>query len=214
MKRFLFLFFLSLLFLSGCNSIADPLGFTESSDAVLDTVTKEEVQANIKNENYTSIEDMLDGNFTLVDVISEGTNQTTNIFATRQFTLNELSSLIQKGTNPDEVSEVQDNKQILIYNDEILTLQVDEKDPDLVLAEVATKEFVREHYSPNYFNGFFALWVLDEVLDVDDWGKKRANACKQGNCYGGYFNTKKYRSGDVGSLRSSSSRGGGLFSGK
>ncbi|GAA0484229.1 hypothetical protein GCM10008986_06820 [Salinibacillus aidingensis] len=211
MKRYVFLIILSLLFLSGCGSLGLNRGM---SGAELDQQSREQVEENIGGQTYADIESLLEDNFTLVDVISEGTNESTRIYATKQFTMDELSSLVQQGSDPEEVSDVQDQKQIFIYQDDILTLQMDENEDGLLLMELATTEFVRNHYSPNFFNGFFALWLLDDVLDVDDWAKKRTRRCAGGDCYGGYMNSKKYRSGDVGSFRGFFSRGGGPGVGK
>lgn len=200
-----------LLFLSGCGGFGSERGMSGSN---LDPESKEQVTENIEGQTYSTIENLLEDNFTLVDVISEGTNETTRIYGTRQFSLDELANLLEQGTNPEEVSDVQNQKQVLIYSDDILTLQMDENEDGLLLIELATTEFVRNHYSPNYFNGFFALWLLDDVLDVDDWAKKRSNRCAGGDCYGGYMNTQKYRSGSAGSFRGFSSRGGGPGVGK
>ncbi len=200
-----------LLLLSGCGSIGDR-GMTAS--VAIDEISKEEVKSAIETGNYSSIKTLLDDNFSLVDVVSEGNNEQSYIYATRQFGLEELSPLIERGMKAEQVSDIQENKQIFIYSNYILTLQEDQEDPELLLLELASTEFVRNHYTPNYFSGFFALWLLDDVLDVDDWGKKRTQACKQGNCYGGYYNTDKYRSGDIGSLRGSTTRGGGPGTGK
>ncbi len=204
----------SFVFLTGCGLLTEEVdkGINASS---LDSIDKETVEGNVKTESYSSIKQLLDQNFTLVDVISEGSNETTRIYATSQFSIQELSSMFEDYTNPDQVSDIKNEKQAFVYSNDFLTVQLDQEDKSIVLMELATKEFVRNHYAPNYFDGLFALWVLDEVLDVDDWGKKRSQSCyNTGNCYGGYVKTDKYRSGGIGNLRGSTNRGGGPSAGK
>ncbi|MBO8156477.1 MAG: hypothetical protein H0Z32_08465 [Bacillaceae bacterium] len=176
----------------------------------------DEIKEKIKNGDYSNIETMLQNLFPVRDIISEGANQQVKIFEARDVSVQTLSDLITEKILPEHASDFQNNEQIIIFPDGVLTLREDPNSPDTVLLELATLDFVREHYSPNYFDGFLALWILDEVLDVDDWGKKRMSQCKAGNCYEGYPYTKKYRSGNVGSLRGSSSttRGGGPGAGK
>jgi hypothetical protein len=203
----------SLLLITGCSSSLLE-GERGMSSTGFNEISKDEIEKNLRNVDYSTINALIHENFSLVDTISEGANERVYIFATKQFTINELSSLFESNTKPDQMSELKANKQVFVYKNDILTLQVDQKDSDIVLLELATADFVRNHYSSDFFDGYLALYILDEVLDVDDWGKKRKQFCSSGNCYGGYINTQKYRSGDVGSLRGSSNRGGGPSAGK
>lgn len=191
-------------------------GISASGTNEISGPSLEELEEKISNNQYSNIETMLKDLFPVRDVISEGSDQQVTIFQARDLTVEQLSDRIAESIPPQKASEIQNNEQIFIYPEGILTIKEDQNENQILLLEFATLDFVRDHYSPNYFNGFFALWVLDEVLDVDDWGKKRMSKCTAGNCYEGYPKTDKYRSGNVGSLRgaSSNTRGGGPGSGK
>ncbi|WP_347549305.1 DUF4247 domain-containing protein [Pseudalkalibacillus hwajinpoensis] len=128
-----------------------------------------------------------------------------------------VASYLKEQIKPNEVSEVKDGKQILVYDDYIVTLLKGE-DESSTLVEVATVGFVRDNYQPDFFDGLLAYYILDEILDVDDWGKKQKERCKSnsGNCYGGYRATGGTYKGPstIPSFRGSSSRGGGPGTGK
>lgn len=217
--------FLFILTLAGCGNQFPELELSEPIDRgmsgstgniIIEEPRKEEIKEKLEL-NYSNAKDMIQKNFQLIDTVTGETNNTNErveIYATNRFTLAEISEKLVSKFPPDKQSEVIDQKQILIYPDYFVTVKYSETQPDLLLIEVATEQFVRNHYSPNFFTGFFALWVLDEVLDVDDWGKKRQNNCLTRDCYGGY-SSKKYRSGGMGSIRTpSANRGGGPSSGK
>ncbi|MGA9287515.1 MAG: DUF4247 domain-containing protein [Anaerobacillus sp.] len=128
-----------------------------------------------------------------------------------------VASHLQEQIKPNEVSELKEGKQILVYDDYIVTLSED-GDESKTLVEVASVGFVRDNYQPSFFDGLLAYYILDQILDVDDWGKKQKNRCKnsRGNCYGGYVTTGGSYKGPskVPSFRGSSSRGGGPGTGK
>lgn len=127
-----------------------------------------------------------------------------------------VASYLQEQIKPNEVSELKEGKQILVYDDYIVTLQ-ESDDASNTLVEVATVGFVRDNYQPDFFDGLLAYYILDEILDVDDWGKKQKKRCLNatGNCYGGYGTTGGTYKGPttIPSFRGSS-RGGGPGTGK
>jgi hypothetical protein len=172
----------------------------------------------------TEVLDYTQENYPLVDVVKSSVNDqdVTRVFKAEGATIENVASQIQDNVSiePVEVSEKIDDKQILVYDNYFVTMTVDPENSSNTLIEVANYGFVRDNYQPSFFNGLLVGWVLNEILDVDDWGKKQQNRCKysQGGCYGGYSVTGKGYKGPVGqpSLRggSSSVRGGGPGTGK
>lgn len=206
---------LSVLFLTSCSQ-----GFAELDRGMQDTYTfpdepsKQTLMNRIENRNFQGASDLVKDTFPFLDQIKgEQSNQEARVYVTQRFGVEELANLLAEKYPPDRESNYKDGKKVLIYDNTFITFKQSEQDADVTLIEVASDQFVRNNYSPNFFNGLFALWILDEVLDVDDWHKKRRNACANGGCYGGY-STKKFGSGASGSFRGSSGRGGGPRSGK
>ncbi|MDQ0231390.1 DUF4247 domain-containing protein [Metabacillus malikii] len=167
--------------------------------------------------------EFIESNYILQDIVTSQQSSTdiAEIYLAENKSVDEVVSELQSHETPKEVSEKKDNKQVLIYNDSFITITPDENNSSDTLVEIATYGFVRDNYQPNFFNGLFALWILDEVLDVDDWGKKRQSKCGYNNedCYGGYSSSGGYykkSTGSSSSVRGSTStvRGGGPGTGK
>ncbi|ARI76804.1 DUF4247 domain-containing protein [Halobacillus mangrovi] len=174
---------------------------------------RSEILENIRTSNANSIEELVKNNFPLLDTIQSDQGMS-RIYMTRELSLPEVSEALSDKINPEEISERQEGKQALIYPEHFVIIQESEEEPGVITIELASDQFVRNNYHPSFFQGMLAYYILDEVLDVDDWHKKRNSRCKQtGDCYSGYGMYGNYNSGS-GSLRGSSNRGGGPGAGK
>ncbi|WP_186578383.1 DUF4247 domain-containing protein [Aquibacillus kalidii] len=217
-------FTLLLAILSACGS-SDPFADFEefqgdvsepsvSVQNLPDEPTKDEMKSQIRNSSTNDISTIIGDNFNLLETV-KGENNIAIVYATNKFTVSELVSTLTSTVEPKQQSELIDNQQVLIYPDHFVTIKQSEEDPDSTLIEVASDQFVRDNYSPSFLQTYFALKILDDVLDVDDWAKKRKSKCADGSCYGGYSTTKKYNSGGLNTNRGMSSvRGGGPSAGK
>ncbi|TXC78756.1 DUF4247 domain-containing protein [Metabacillus litoralis] len=160
--------------------------------------------------------------YMLQDVVSsqEGSAEISEIYIAENQSIETVASDLQNYENPREISEKKDNKQVLVYDNLFVILTNDPDNTENTMVEVSDYEFVRNHYNPSFFDGLLVLWVLDEILDVDDWGKKQRQKCSNNNdnCYGGYgasgglFKTPGTSSTVRGGT--SSVRGGGPGTGK
>lgn len=167
-----------------------------------------------------SIQQLIADKYPLDDVVKSSTyaDDTASIYVAEGKSLTDVSSEIQELRKPDNASEIKDNKQVLIYNDYIVTLTKDEDEPNNTLIEVASYGFVRDNYAPSFFDGYIAYMILDDILDVDDWGKRQKQRCigATGGCYQGYnLSGGSYKGPSSPSLfRGSTHRGGGPGAGK
>ncbi|WP_273851048.1 DUF4247 domain-containing protein [Guptibacillus spartinae] len=163
------------------------------------------------------IQEIVEDRYQLEDVVesSVDSSDVSKVYSAEE-DIPSVASYLKEQIKPNEVSELKDGKQILVYDDYIVTLE-DRNDESKTLVEVATVGFVRDNYRPSFFDGLLAYYILDEILDVDDWGKKQKNRCLNatGNCYGGYGSTGGSYKGPttIPSFRGSS-RGGGPGTGK
>ncbi|SDK43263.1 protein of unknown function [Sediminibacillus albus] len=182
-----------------------------SVDEIPDEPSQSELREKLESASDTEIEALISNNFHLLDVVS-GDDGNANVYATRQFTREELVSLITEINSPDEKSEVKDNQQMLIYPNHFVTFKTSEEDNEVLLIEVASDQFVRSNYSPNYLNGFFTFLLINRMLGTSSWERSRMDQCKNSSCYGGY--TTQNRGGLNTNRGMSSYRGGGSSSGK
>ncbi|RKQ29879.1 DUF4247 domain-containing protein [Oceanobacillus halophilus] len=208
-----------ILLLTACSSPIDR-GIQQESAVTAADIPNEPSQNDIKNAISNSPSNQVDAiiaaNFPLIDTVTEdGTSA--QIYATTQFGLSELSSVLTSNVQPDEKSEVIDDQQVFIYPDYFVTLKPSEADEDVLLIEVASETFVERNYSPSFLQTYFTIRMLDSLFG-NNWTNRRTQACLTGDCYGGYSggsakSSKKSIFGTPG-RGSSSFRGGGTGFGK
>lgn len=196
---------------TGCASpFSNDRGMPEEVDITADDIpeepSKDEIIDKIENNTSNDIDDIIEANFSLMDVVSADNNKS-EIFATQRFELSELADVLTAAIDPDEISEVKDNQQIFIYPDNFVTLKVSPDDNDALIIEVASEEFVKQNYSPSFLQTYFAFRLLDGIFGGNNWG------CRSGNCYGGYTGKGYYPNGTPDRGRTSF-RGGGPGAGK
>ncbi|SHG05944.1 DUF4247 domain-containing protein [Ornithinibacillus halophilus] len=186
-----------LILLSACSSGGESI----TAEDIPTEPSKDAITNAIKQAGNYEMDDIIEANFPEVLKI-EGDSSNAEVYGTTRFGLTELSSLLSDTVQPEEISDVKDNQQILIYPDDFITLRESEADPNVLLIEVASDEFVRRNYSPNFLSTYFAFRILDDMLDTRDWSKR------QGGSYSGMGSLNKPSRG-FGSFR-----GGGPGTGK
>lgn len=193
---------LLLILLGACSSEDDAI--------IAEDIPEEESQQAIKrmieyaaNENF-EIDDVVESAFPLMTTV-EGDSSNAEVYATTRFTLPELSSVLTTAFRVEEVSEVKDNQQMIIFPDYFVTLRESEADEEVLLIEVAGNEFVRRNYSPNFLSTYFSIRLLESMLG-NNWNR---------DSYGDYTGMGSLGgSGDTTSRGRTTFRGGGPGSGK
>lgn len=213
-------FILFLLLITACSSpITDSSnrGIEENveitSENIPEQSSKENILNNLRESPSNQIDAIIASNFPQVDLVMEDDSMA-EIYATTQFELNELSSLLTEKVQPNEVSEVVDDSQMFIYPDYFVTLKQSEADRNVLLIEVASETFVKRNYSPNFLSTYFTIRMLDSLFG-NNWSSRRSQECVNGDCYGGY--TGGYYGGSMSGTPkrgSSTYRGGGPGAGK
>lgn len=215
MKKIISIFslILILIVLSACGSEAEPA----SVDEIPSESSQSEITNQLKNSSTADIDVLLSDAFYKLDTVV-GNNEEANIYATKQFTIDEIVDTVSEVIPPDETSEKKGDEQMLIYPNHFVTFKQSEEDKQVVLMEVATDTFVRNNYSPNHLNGFFTYLMINRMLSSNNWAQTRQNQCASGSCYGGYRTGTGAFGGDVTTNRTnrgmSSTRGGGISAGK
>ncbi|SDN76391.1 MULTISPECIES: DUF4247 domain-containing protein [Halobacillus] len=175
---------------------------------------RSEILSGIENSEANDIESLIQDHFPLLDTVRSDQG-ISRIYMTKELSLTEVSDSLTSVIPPEEISEKQENKQALIYPDHFVILQESTEEPGVITIELASDDFVRNHYSPGFFSGLFLGSILNRSLGSNDWyDRRRANCQQTGNCYGGYGMYGNYNSGGTTSMRGSSNRGGGPGTGK
>lgn len=181
-----------------------------SYDSLPEEPSRGEVEDTLDSQSFTSVENMMEETFPQLDTVQTDRGRA-EIYMTSEYNLVEVEELIVEEVPPEERGERQGDKQALIYPDEFVILKESEEEAGLVLIEVAEKEFVRNNYSPSFFDGMLAYALLNQAFGTNDWRNNQQNRCQNaGGCYGGYA----MYGGNGGSFRGSTNRGGGPGAGK
>ncbi|WP_121615143.1 DUF4247 domain-containing protein [Virgibacillus halodenitrificans] len=209
-KRWLMLGFFSLLILllTACSDRGMNEEISITSEELPDEPEKNELISSIKADGSYEIDDLIEAHFPLIDVVN-GDTYDAEVFATKRFNREEIVSLLASVIEPREISEEKDQQQIMVYEDDFVTVKPSEDDSSVMVIEVASKEFVRNNYSPSFLSTYFTYRLLDSMLG-NNWSDRRSRECQNGGCYGGYSG------GAYGAPKrgNTSYRGGGPGSGK
>lgn len=222
-KKLIAVLAIAVLVLNACVPLSSPESTnseaeTEEERASIENVpeepSKEELIQSLERGSGSDVTAMIGNTFYLLDVIS-GEAEEAYIYATRQFEAEELASLIAELSTPEEISDFQENRQILIYENHFVTVKEAEEEPGSSIIEVASDQFVENNYSPNYFSGFFTFLLLNRMLGTNNWQNRRMEQCRNNRCYGGYSTSRSYNTNGSSSQRGISGyRGGGPGTGK
>lgn len=207
--------FLSIIFLASCsNSSYTEFSSYNDNDSIKDQLigepSREEIVNQLENNAAPTLEGIIGNTFTFIESVS-GDQSVSNVYATSELDVQELAELLVHTTNPEEVSDYIDQQQILIYPDHFVFIKDSEVDVDVTIIEVATDEFVRNNYSPNFLSTYFTIRLIDSMLGADDWSRNRSRYCRTNDCYGGYTTN---RGGPTKQRGMGSFRGGGPSAGK
>ncbi|MBM7554968.1 DUF4247 domain-containing protein [Thalassobacillus pellis] len=175
---------------------------------------KKDIVDGITGSEPSDPAEMISDHFPLLDTIQTD-NGLSKVYVTREFKVPELADLFSQTLKPREISEFDGNKQVLIYSDQFIILKKSEQKPDVVFIELANEQFVRNHYSPGFFNGLLTYAILNRMFNSNNWAERQQERCRSaGGCYGGYSMNGGYNAGKTGTFRGSSIRGGGPGAGK
>ncbi|GAB2569762.1 DUF4247 domain-containing protein [Gracilibacillus alcaliphilus] len=213
------LFFFFVILLAGCqsgNSFGAPL-FDESESLLESELevreSKQDIIDQLHTEGDADIAALISNNFPFVDTVT-GEEAVANVYGTLQFEVEELAALLDEVKPATEVSDFKDGQQILIYQDQFVILKESEELPEAILIEVASEQFVKNNYSPNFLTTYFTIRMLDSLFGYN-WVNNRQNYCRNNDCYGGYSTTNSYQNDNSSKKRGINSfRGGGPGTGK
>lgn len=158
-------------------------------------------------------EDYVEDNYTFVNAVqNDGSPNDRAMLYRSEQGLTETAEELSGIQEPDQIGEVVEGRQVLVYDDEFIILTEDPDNPGTTLVEVAEEEFVRSHYNPGFFSGMLLGSMLSNRFG-SSWERTQASRCGSGRCYsgGGGYGTA-FPSGSTG--RGSTFRGGGPGVGK
>jgi hypothetical protein len=151
--------------------------------------------------------------YPLEDVVYGDQGGSSKVYRAGNQTVQEVAKKIADKNPPKETSKKDPERMFLVYEDQLIQVMQDSKNPEDILVEVSEKEFVRKHYNTSFLETYLMFRVVDSLFDLG--GRHRGG-------YGGYIRTDGRYSSNIpggGSIRYGSRgatgpRGGGPGAGK
>ncbi|KIL46416.1 DUF4247 domain-containing protein [Jeotgalibacillus campisalis] len=165
------------------------------------------------------IEEFISNTYPLYDTIAstENSDQYARVYRAENQDIASVADSLQGHEEPTEMSEENEGKQIFIYDQYFVTLTQSEDNASNTMIEVAEEEFVRNNYSPGFFEGYLLASLLGNIFG-NNWSTQRNQTCNLNpeRCYGGYNSSGSYvgKTSTPTIRGASTNRGGGTGSGK
>lgn len=156
--------------------------------------------------------------YPLEDVVTSENGDESTVYRVANDSVPAVAEEINRKNEALEMSEEQEDRMVLMYEEEVIQVMQDSDKPEDVLVETSSKAFVEQNYDPN----FFAIYGMARLAgDLFSFNRTNENQ-SSGGFYGGYVNTSgnyTKQTGNGGSIRYGSTglngvRGGGPGAGK
>ncbi|HET7658011.1 MAG TPA: DUF4247 domain-containing protein [Bacillales bacterium] len=167
-----------------------------------------------------SIESIIANKYSMKDTVqsSADSSDAARIYVAKGKSISQVAQYLEKQKTPKKVSPMQNGKQVLVYDNNFVTLTKSKDNENNTDIEVASYSFVRDNYRPSFFNGLLTGYFLSSLFNVPNWGSRQTFRCQQSMnpCYGGYTRSGGHYQGPSKppSFRGSLFRGGGPNAGK
>jgi hypothetical protein len=121
-------------------------------------------------------------NYELVSAEGQG-NTMQKVYRVAGQSVPAVAEEIAKQDKPQEMSKQDEEHMFLVYNDDIIHVQRDPEQPEDVLVETNTKEYVAQHYDPNFLEMFLTAALISSMFG-SSWKSKS---------YKGYYGYGDYK---------------------
>lgn len=100
-----------------------------------------------------------------LESVSTNGGQTSYVYRAAGETVPEVAKELSAQKSPQQMSKEDPDHMFLVYSDQIIHVQKDEKNPNDSLVEVDSKEYVRQNYSPSFLEGYLLASLIGSLFD-------------------------------------------------
>ncbi|WP_027094323.1 DUF4247 domain-containing protein [Cohnella thermotolerans] len=100
-----------------------------------------------------------------LESVNKDGNQTSYVYRAAGETVPEVAKELADKKKPQQQSKEDPDHMFLVYSDQIIHVQKDEKNPEDSLIEVDSKEYVRQNYSPSFLEGYLLASLIGSLFD-------------------------------------------------
>lgn len=102
--------------------------------------------------------------YPLVSVNGSG-SETSYVYRAADQTVPEVASALADKRKPEQISEQNNERMFLVYNNEWYHLQQDPENPEDTLVEISSVEYVRNNYSPSFLETYLIASIIGDLFD-------------------------------------------------
>ncbi|MGY4690883.1 DUF4247 domain-containing protein [Salibacterium sp. K-3] len=152
--------------------------------------------------------------YELENVMEDEAGNESHVYRAENSTVPEAVETIREDSEPVEVSEEDEERMFLVYEDRTIQVMKDAEQPEDSLVEVSEQEFVENNYRPSMLETYAMFRIMSDLYNMGSRNRDRE--------YEGYVGTNgQYHrdpstrgSNRSGSVTSTGTRGGGSGFGK
>lgn len=158
--------------------------------------------------------------YTWFDTVRGDRGEQANVYRVERASVPEVARDLAERATPDHVSEASEERMILSYPDELVSVYRDVDQAEDTLVEVASTTFVRNNYSPSFLEGYLLGSLIGNIFGSGwqnrDWNRPYRGYIGPDRRYSTYGGAKGATGGSIrqGSSGTRFFRGGGLGVGK
>ncbi|MDQ0299330.1 hypothetical protein J2S78_001750 [Salibacterium salarium] len=158
--------------------------------------------------------DFIADTYDLENVMEDDANNESYVYRAAGETVPEVAQTIQGEDEPEDISEEDEERMFLAYEDRLVQVMEDPEEQQDTLVEVSEKEFVENNYSPSMLETYAMFRIIGDLYNMGNQNRDRGYEGYVGTGGNYHQNPGERGSNRSGSVSSTNNRGGGLGTGK
>ena len=111
-----------------------------------------------------TVAEYIAANYSLIDAQGNTSSGMQKVYRAKGMSISEVTDKISSKQAPKEKSEVIDDKAVLVYSDNIITVKKDDSNDQDSLVYVSSYQFVQNNTDSGFWKGYLTATILDKVF--------------------------------------------------
>ena len=105
-------------------------------------------------------------NYTLIDAQGDTSSGLQKVYRAKSMSISQVVDKISSQQAPKEKSEVIDDKAVLVYSDNIITVKRDDNNDQDSLIYLSSYQFVQNNTDSGFWKGYLTATILNNLFDI------------------------------------------------
>ena len=111
-----------------------------------------------------TVAEYIAANYSLIDAQGNTSSGMQKVYRAKGMSISQVTDKISSKQAPKEKSEVIDDKAVLVYSDNIITVKKDDNNDQDSLVYVSSYQFVQNNTDSGFWKGYLTATILDKVF--------------------------------------------------